>query len=85
MALYTYAEGQWVRTVEGDRGFVYKIQYGGYSVHIPSKHIMLENKPETKWYTESNIQGSCEDICEEAREAFVNWALDERRFDLLEG
>ena len=65
-------------TPDNDKGFVVKIAYGGYNVHVPGKHKVLKDKLDSKWYTEGQIHGLPNEICEDARKAFIDgrWIRD---------
>lgn len=76
--------GVWVKNDKREVGYV--VTTGMYCcfIHIPGKHKIHNFSVESQQELYTSLT-ACEEVSKEAREAFVNWALDERRFDLLEG
>lgn len=79
-----FKAGQWVKTPKGDTGFVIVEGVTFTYIHVPGKHEVYNYSLGTLKIPTAALT-LCEDVCEEAKKAFIDWALDERRFDLLEG
>lgn len=79
-----FKKGEWVKTPQGVTGFVVVEGVTFTYIHVPGKHEVYNYSLGTVKVPTASLK-SCEEISEEARKAFIDWALDRRYFDLLEG